>query len=131
MSWGLMAATAIFVALVFLWVIRTRSTHKRASQSLGPSGPPFFIEVHDRFPDADLSAHARSIFGSHAPTFRLSVQPEPMPSGHIKWRGKDHWGQPHDLHTLRAPAVLVIGKDTLPLLRDSSLWARVQDVENV
>ena len=131
MSWGLMAATAILVALVVLWFVRDKKTPKRVSRSLGPSGPEFFVDVHDRFPDADLSVHARRIFGPRAPTFRLAVQPDALSSGLVKWRGKDHWGQSHDLHTLRAPAVLVIGKDTLPLLRESSLWARVQDVENV
>ena len=131
MSWGLMAATAIFVASVLLWVVRHRATPKPVSRSMASGGPVFFVEVHDRFPDADLSVYATKVFGSHAPTFRLLVQPEAMSSGHVKWRGKDHWGQSHDLNALSAPAVLVIGKDTLPMVRSSPLWSRVQDVESV
>lgn len=132
MSWSAIT-TAGVAAVVGVLLVRLRRARTRPGRITRPHGfdGSFFIEVHDRIGDADLSVHAQALFGPYTPTFRLSVKPDATASGHMKWRGMDHWGQWHDLHALSAPAVLVIGEDTLPLLRDSALWARVLDVENV
>ena len=131
MLWGLgITCIAVFVVAA-TWIARRNTRVKRPSDLRGAKrGLAFFVEVHDRISDADLSVHAQALFGARTPTFRLSVHPSVLRSGQVKWRGKDHWGQWHDLHALSAPAVLVIAEDTLPLLRDSTLWVRVHDVEN-
>ena len=132
MSWNgtVLAVGAVVVGVLLIRAARASTRRGRISRPRGVDGS-FFVEVHDRIGDADLSVRAQALFGPHTPTFRLSVKPDTTTYGHVKWRGEDHWGQSHDLHTLSAPAVLVIGEDTLPLLRKSTLWARVQDVENV
>lgn len=132
MSWSVIATggVAVVAGLMLIRVTLTRTRSTRDSGSRVSEGS-FFVEVHDRIGEADLSVHAQALFGPHTPTFRLSVKPDTTSSGQMKWRGQDHWGQWHDLHALSAPAVLIIREDTLPLLRHSALWDRVQDVENV
>lgn len=97
----------------------------------GPENLPagaFWVEVRDSFFEAEMSLLAAGAFGESSPALRLSVMPAQSRTGALEWSGQDADKKWYDLVTLKEPAVLVIGRDTLPLLKQSALWSRVKGV---
>jgi hypothetical protein len=92
-----------------------------------PAGA-FWVEVCDSYFDAQMALLFASAAGENSPVLRLSVLPVQGRTRGLEWSGQDSDKKWYDLATLKEPAVLVIGRDTLPLLKQSALWSRVKGV---
>ena len=107
------------------------SGNKASGQAKRLDSGAFRVEVFDSYYDADMSVKFSSLFGKGSPSLRLSVLPARLASGVLEWYGEDADKKRYDLATLKEPAVLVIGRETLPLLQQSALWGRVKGVSQV
>lgn len=104
------------------------SGNKAAKAPESLTGNAFWVEVHDSYFDAEMSLLFAGALGENSPALRLSVMPMESRTGGLDWSGQDSDKKWYDLATLKEPAVLVIGRDTLPLLKQSALWSRVKVV---
>jgi hypothetical protein len=98
----------------------------QGSQAI-PAGT-FWVEVCDSYFEARMSLKFAGMVGDKSLALRLSVLPTQTRTGGLEWSGQDSDDKWYDLVKLKKPAVLVIGRDTLPLLKQSALWSRVKRV---
>jgi hypothetical protein len=104
------------------------SGNKATQRAENPSEGSFLVQVCDSYFDAEMALMFAGALGENSPALRLSVLPVQGRTGGLEWSGQDSEKKWHDLATLKEPAVLFIGRDTLPLLKQSALWSRVKGV---
>jgi hypothetical protein len=95
-----------------------------------PKGPPIFVSVCNTLLEAEMAITFSNIGGVDGPRLKFAIMPMQQRDGSLEWSGKDSAGKWHNLAKLKEPAWIFIARDTLPLLKQSQFWGRVEKVED-
>ena len=95
-----------------------------------PKGPPIFVSVCSTQLEAEMAITFSKIGGGDETKLKFAIMPTQQRDGSLEWSGKDSSGKWHNLAKLKEPAWIYIARDTLPLLKQSQFWGRVEKVED-